>query len=389
MVGSGVNALGAGKDLLKQVPGIKNGLNKTVGSGFFNNNRFGQGLKGFADASGKAGTADRLRAGNMGLLGAAAAMNPITKGILSGYQSTEEAGRKEGISAAKGTKGKEKEAAQRAEDQAEARENADRVARQVESNAQKQVQTLANQIAQNNPSMSEADIKQKVEAQLGVNADAVTAALTALQGQLAGGLELPIKAVAKQLDDATGGGHINSITASIESVVGQGGAITAGNVSGVVAQAQTDLEHTISVQAASAAHEARVAFPQDASGTPQHGYVNGAPVVVQDTSSTTTSAPGPTITTTGSGPTIDLDSVKINVTGKAEANYNGGLETTITGPAKTTYNGSLETEFNGDVKGYYNQGMTVDVGGPVSATYYDNIDVKVGCRRLTAASRSD
>ena len=75
--------------------------------------------------------------------------------------------------------------------------------------------------------------------------------------------------------------------------------------------------------------------------------------------------------------TVTLDNIDVNVTGKATANYEGGLETNITGKATTTYNDGLEVDVGGQAVAKYDKGLEVNVDGPATATYSKGMDVQV------------
>lgn len=75
--------------------------------------------------------------------------------------------------------------------------------------------------------------------------------------------------------------------------------------------------------------------------------------------------------------TVEVGDIDVKVTGKAIANYDGGLETTITGKATTTYNGDLETEINGNAVAKYNNDLNVEVNGNATATYNNDFNVEM------------
>lgn len=74
---------------------------------------------------------------------------------------------------------------------------------------------------------------------------------------------------------------------------------------------------------------------------------------------------------------VTLNNLDIKVTGKATANYDGGLETNITGKATTNYNGDVETTIAGDAKATYNKDLNVQVGGQANANYNGGLDVDI------------
>ena len=75
--------------------------------------------------------------------------------------------------------------------------------------------------------------------------------------------------------------------------------------------------------------------------------------------------------------TIEVNDIEVKVTGKAVANYDGGLETNITGKAVTTYNGDLETNITGNATASYNKDLEVEVGGNTTASYKGGLDVTI------------
>ena len=75
--------------------------------------------------------------------------------------------------------------------------------------------------------------------------------------------------------------------------------------------------------------------------------------------------------------TVEVNDIEVKVTGKAVANYDGGLETNITGKATTTYNGDLETVITGNATASYNQDLNVEVNGNATASYNKDLNVEV------------
>ena len=75
--------------------------------------------------------------------------------------------------------------------------------------------------------------------------------------------------------------------------------------------------------------------------------------------------------------TVEVNDIEVKVTGKAVANYDGGLETNITGKATTTYNGDLETTITGNATAKYNNDLNVEIGGNANAVYKNDLNVEV------------